>query len=240
MKKLIMKVGLIIMALATMITMNACSKINKDTAKDVCNALSEKYGEEFVAVKIGDRFNKDSAKLYVYPVKNENILFTAKINRNTGAVEDNYIEEKVYCAVEDIFAESFAEHKITVASRCMAVTRNQLSVEDGEYTPKGFSDKYGIDHYTVYLAIKSGEYTAQDVISALKAVSEAIDVQIVTVAYVFDDAGYESCAKTIKEDPEISATMIEALSPMSSFDAIADNNGCSISENELAEKLGRS
>ena len=42
MKKIIMKVGLIIMALTTMVTMSACSKINNDTANDVCSALSEK------------------------------------------------------------------------------------------------------------------------------------------------------------------------------------------------------
>lgn len=52
MKKIIMKVGLIIMALTTMVTMSACSKINNDTANDVCAALSEKYGESFVAVKL--------------------------------------------------------------------------------------------------------------------------------------------------------------------------------------------
>lgn len=52
MKKIIMKVGLIIMALTTMVTMSACSKINNDTANDVCSALSEKYGESFVAVKL--------------------------------------------------------------------------------------------------------------------------------------------------------------------------------------------
>ena len=83
------------MALTTMVTMSACSKINNDTANDVCSALSEKYGESFVAVKIGDRFNTDSAKLYVHPADNEDILFTARINKDTGAVEDNYIEEKV-------------------------------------------------------------------------------------------------------------------------------------------------
>lgn len=86
MKKIIMKVGLIIMALTTMVTMSACSKINNDTANDVCSALSEKYGESFVAVKIGDRFNTDSAKLYVHPADNEDILFTARINKDTGAV----------------------------------------------------------------------------------------------------------------------------------------------------------
>lgn len=105
MKKIIMKVGLIIMALTTMVTMSACSKINNDTANDVCSALSEKYGESFVAVKIGDRFNTDSAKLYVHPADNEDILFTARINKDTGAVEDNYIEEKVNYQVEEYFEE---------------------------------------------------------------------------------------------------------------------------------------
>ena len=154
MKKIIMKVGLIIMALTTMVTMSACSKINNDTANDVCSALSEKYGESFVAVKIGDRFNTDSAKLYVHPADNEDILFTARINKDTGAVEDNYIEEKVNYQVEDTLKNAFELNGISAASRCMVVTRDTLSVETEEYTPQTFSEKYGFTNYTVYLALK--------------------------------------------------------------------------------------
>ena len=217
MKKIIMKVGLIIMALTTMVTMSACSKINNDTANDVCSALSEKYGESFVAVKIGDRFNTDSAKLYVHPADNEDILFTARINKDTGAVEDNYIEEKVNYQVEDTLKNAFELNGISAASRCMVVTRDTLSVETEEYTPQTFSEKYGFTHYTVYLVLKDGTYPAHDVLNAVKFAND-----------------------TIGGNLDISITMIEAISPISSFDVNVEQGMCSITEDELSEKLGRS
>ena len=146
------------MALITMITMNACSKVNKDTANDVCKALEEKYGEPFESVKIGDRFNTNSAKLYIHPVHNKEMLFVAKINKETGIVEDNYVEEKVYHQVEGVIAESFEKNGISVAARCLIVSGEILSDEVGEFTPSTFKDKYQFDHYTIYLIIEEGNF----------------------------------------------------------------------------------
>lgn len=240
MKKIIMKVGLIIMALTTMVTMNACSKINNETANDVCTALSEKYGESFVAVKIGDRFNTDSAKLYVHPADNENILFTARINKDTGAVEDNYIEEKVNYQVEDILKSAFKQEGISVTSRCMVVTKDPISAEVDEYTPKSFSERYSFDHYTIYLVLKDDAYSAADALSAVRSANETIGVKLVIAGYVFREDGYSKCASDIQSTPDISTTMIEALSPTSSFDVNVEQGNCSITEAELSEKLGRS
>ncbi len=240
MKKIIMKVGLIIMTLTAMITMNACSKINNETANDVCTALSEKYGESFVAVKIGDRFNNDSAKLYVHPADNESILFTARINKDTGVVEDNYIEEKVNYQVEDILKDAFAQKGISASSRCMVVTKNPFSVNNNDYTPKSFSEEYGFNHYTIYLVLKDGEYSASEILSAVKSANETVGVKLVIVGYVLGDEGYSKCVSDIQSNPDMSITMIEAKSPISSFDMNVDQGVCSISEADLSEELGRS
>lgn len=240
MKKIIMKVGLIIMALTTMITMNACSKINNETANDVCTALSEKYGESFVVVKIGDRFNTDSTKLYVHPADNESIIFTARINNDTGAIEDNYIEEKVNYQVEDILNNAFEQEGISAASRCMVVTKDPLSVEISEYTPKSFSEKYAFNHYTIYLLLKDGDYSATDILSAVKSANELVGVKLVIAGYVFGEDGYSECVAEIQSTPDMSITMIEAKSPTSSFDVNVEQGACSITEAELSEKLGRS
>lgn len=240
MKKILMKVGLIIMSLATMITMNACSKINSKTANDVCNALSEKYGESFVVVKIGDRFNTDSAKLYVHPSNNEMILFTARINKDTGAVEDNYIEEKINYQVEDILKNTFEQKRISVSSRCMVVTKDPLDVEVDEYTPKTFSEKYAVNHYTIYLVIKEGDYSVTDILSAVKSANELVGVNLVIVGYMFDEDSYLKCVSEIQSIPDMSITMIEAKFPTASFDVNVEQGNCSITDAELAEKLGRS
>lgn len=240
MKKIIMKVGLIIMALTTMITMNACSKINNETANDVCNALSEKYGESFVAVKIGDRLNTDSAKLYVCPADNESIIFTARINKDTGTVEDSYTEEKVNYQVEDILKNAFKQEGISAASRCMAVTKDPLSVEISEYTPKNFSERYGFSHYTIYLVLNDGNYSASDILNAVQSANEAVGVKLVIAGYVLGEDSYSECVSEIQSTPDMSITMIEAKSPIFSFDVNVEHGVCSITEAELSEKLGRS
>lgn len=228
------------MALITMITMNACNKINNETANDVCDALSEKYGEFFNAIKIGDRFNTDSAKLYVHPTDNENILFVARINKDTGEVEDNYVEEKVNYQVEDIIKDSFAENGIVVSSICMVVTKDPIDAVNGDYTPKSFSEEYGFDHYTIYLVLKSGDYSASDILNSVKSANEATDVKLLIIAYVFSEDGYSECASVIQENPEMSITMIEERSPVSSFSIKVEQGECSISETELAKELGGS
>ena len=235
-----MKVGLIIMALTTLITMNACSKINKEIANDVCVALAEKYGESFAVTKIGDRFNTNSAKLYVYPTTNENVVFIAKINNKTGIVEDNYVEEKVNFQVEDILRESFEKNGIIVASRSMVITRDPLNVENDEYTPKNFSEKYGFDHYTIYLALRGGNYSAEEILNAIKTANEKIGVKLVIAAYVFDETNFSECATDLQEIPDMSLTLIEAKSPLLSFDVNVEHGSCSITESELSNKLRRS
>lgn len=240
MKKIIMKVGLVIMALSAMITMNACSKINKETANDVCAALSEKYGESFVAIKIGDRFNTGSAKLYVHPADDDKILFTARIDKNTGAVDDNYMEEKVNYQVEDILKNAFKQEGISAVARCMVVTKDPLSVEIGEYTPKSFSDKYAFDHYTIYLVLKDGAYSAADIIRAVRTANERIGVKLVIAGYLFSGDSYLDCKTEMESIPDIGITMIESKSPLSSFDVNVEQGNCSITEAELSQKIGRS
>lgn len=234
-----MKVGLIIMALATTITMSACSRINNEIAEDVCNALTQKYEESFVAVKIGDRFDTQSAKIYVHPADNDDILFTAKIDRNTGVVKDDYIEEAVNYKVELAVADAFFKRDIAASSRCMVVTKNPICAEKGDYSPKEFCEKYGFDHYTIYLIVKDGSYDANSLLSAITAVNEVVGVKLVIAGYVFAEDGYVECAVAMKDNPDMSITMIEAISPITSFDIIVECGKCSISEDELSENLGR-
>ena len=162
--------------------------------------------ENLCCCKIGDRFNTDSAKLYVHPADNEDILFTARINKDTGAVEDNYIEEKVNYQVEDTLKNAFELNGISAASRCMVVTRDTLSVEtERNIHLKPLSEKYGFTHYTVYLVLKDGTYTAHDVLNAVKFANDTIGVKLVIAGYVFEDDGYSKCVS------EIQSTRISVL-----------------------------
>lgn len=240
MKTIIRKVGVIIMAITTTIFMGACSELNKDTSDKVCRALNEKYGETFVVTAIGDRLNTDGAKLYVHPADNKDLLFTARINRETGVVDDNYIEEKVNYKVESIVADSFDKRNISVNSRCMVVTKEPLIVENEDYTPLGFKETYNFDHYTLYLVIRQGDFTAADLLAAFENANNSVGVKLVMICYIFEPENYSACIEEMKIYAEMGATMIKSHSPVSAFNVIAENGVCSVTESELAEKTGRS
>lgn len=235
MKTIIRKVGVIIMAITTTIFMGACSELlNKDTSDKVCRALNEKYGETFVVTAIGDRLNADGAKLYVHPADNKDLLFTARINRETGVVDDNYIEEKVNYKVESIVADSFDKRNISVNSRCAVVTQEPLIVENEDYTPVGFKEKYNFDHYTLYLVIRQGDFTAADLLAAFENANNSVGVELVMICYIFEPENYSACVEEMKIYAEMGATMIESHSPVSAFNVIAENGVCSVTESELA------
>ena len=240
MRNFIKKVSLIIMGLTTMITMSGCSMVNQMTGNKVCAALEEKYGEPFVATRIGDRINTGSATLIVHPADNEDLLFTAKIYKGTGEVEDDYIEEKVNAQVEEILKDSFAQYGITASSRCMVVTRNPIAFENYEYTPKSFSEEYGLDDYYILIMLKDGEYSASDILNAVKLTHETVGVKLVIGGYILDDKGYFECVSYMKTNPEINDTIIKNKSPICLFSLNVNQGVCSITEDELSEKLGRS
>ena len=240
MRNFIKKVGLIIMGLTTMITMSACSMVNQMTGNKVCAALEEKYGEPFVATRIGDRINTGSATLIVHPADNEDLLFTAKIYKGTGEVEDNYIEEKVNVQVEEILKDSFAQYGITASSVCSVVTRNPIAFENYEYTPKSFSEEYGFDDYFIYLILKDGDYSASDILSAVKLTHETVGVKLVISGYILDDEGYFACVSDMKTYADLTDAMIKDRSPICLFGLNINQGMCSITEDELSEKLGRS
>lgn len=222
------------------INLAACGKTDKQTSDEVCKALEEKYGEEFVASKIGDRYNTGGAKLYVSPKDNEDMVFVATIDEETGEVEDGYLTEKVNFEIETTIADCFDDEDVTVVSSCMVVTNDPLEVEVDEYTPKTFSEEYDFDDYTVYLIIEDDNLTAEKICNAMENVYEEIGVKIIVAGYIFESDDFDVCSEQIEEIPDISYTLIEKHSPIAEFNLIVNDDGCSINSDELAEKIGMS
>lgn len=213
MKKIIMKVGLIIMALTTMVTMNACSKINNETANDVCTALSEKYGESFVAVKIGDRFNTDSAKLYVHPADNETLVFSARIDKDSGKVEDNYIRVIIASEFKNKIKENLVAYQIpcelNVSLLCHDAsdeTNTKISVDD-------FAEKYSLSGITVYLPVKSSlidEDAIEDIVVAFKKANETFGINVSVMVYRISDEKFDACVEDMSSYPDITNTWFDS------------------------------
>lgn len=237
MKKIIIKVGIIIMALVSMINMNACSKLNSETANEVCSALADKYGETFVAVKIGDRFNTDHAKLYVHPENDEKLIFVAEIDRDTKLVEDDYIVQKVNREVDKFINRCSTEQGLTVSSNCCVITREPLQVVSGDWTPETFWQEYSFDFYFVYLLVNAEGVDIEKLYSVMEKSGIELNVDIRFKVYVFDGNNYQKCIEDIQLEPDANTTIIEKHNPISSCWNDVTNGSCSITKEELKEAL---
>lgn len=229
-KKTIMKVGLMIMAITTMITMNACSKIDNETANDVCAALAEKYGEDFVAVKIGDRFNTDHAKLYIYPINNESLLFTATINKDTKLVEDDYIIQRVNNIVDNTIAGELKKQELTGYANCCVVTREPIQTDIVYETPKAFQEEYKFENFLIYLCVSENNLNAKRLYDTIKNSVSELGVTVRYRVYVFKESDYKNCVEKIKTMPDANATAIEKFTPIKNFWVDVNNDDISLSE----------
>lgn len=211
--KTIMKVGLIIMALTTMVTMNACSKINNETANDVCAALSEKYGESFVAMKIGDRFNTDSAKLFVHPADDESLVFSARINKDSGKVEDNYIRAIIANEFKNEIKENLAAYQVPCGLNVGLLCHDASDETNTKISVNDFAEKYSLSGITVYLPVKSSfipEDAIDDIVTAFKKTNETFGINVSAMVYRISDEQYDACVEDMSSYPDITNTWFDS------------------------------
>lgn len=226
------------MALTAMISMNACSRINDNIAKEVCDALEIKYGEEFKVLKIGDRLNTNHTKLYVYPVDNEDIVFTAIIDRDTREVEDDYVVEKVNCQVEKEVNKAFELYDIKVFSSSYIIDKNEIITKSNNYTPRELYEDNAFDHYSIHLIIEGSKCDAIKIQEAIKKANLKIGVNLLIHIYVFDEENYYDCLQEFIDLPKVNSSIVNQHSPYSVFDVRIRDGQIDLSNAEIEVELG--
>lgn len=238
MKMMIMKAGLILMALTTMITMAACSQINNATVNDVCKALAEKYGENFVAAYIGDRLNTGYAKLLLHPENDDSLLFTAKMDRKSKSVEDDYVIQKVNAKVDQVVNQCMEDVGIKAYSISMVITPNTLVVEPGDYSPEEFQRQYTFERYTVYLLVNKADCDGEKLFAALAESHAALNVKLRYRVFVLEEENYQKCVSAVKNEPDANPTTIEKHMPVAEVWLDVDHGEISITKDEFLASIG--
>lgn len=230
----IKKVGLIIMA-AALVTMSACTKINKDTANEVCSYLESQYGCKFVASQIGDRLNKSTAKLYVYPENNSEIVFTAVIDTN-GNITEDYVNHLVLYTIETSIQDSFNSNGMSCAANAV-ITEDDVHENDTNITVQEFVAKNNIDTVFVRIVLDEATLDATSVIKALEDASKNCGADLAVSAYVLSSDSYQQCKNDFVTYPSVGATQIESYNPISSFSTVVKDGISSLTMNELTDAL---
>ena len=83
---------------------------NRDISNAITKMLKDKYGEEFEVKMIGNRygtFDDNAVTTYCFPKSNENLLFTATMNKEQTVLEDDFYLRKVTFDLEENIKSEF-------------------------------------------------------------------------------------------------------------------------------------
>ncbi len=89
--------------------LTGCTDIFLDVPELVVKTLNEKYGEEFVATSIGNRWNTGRATVVCHPQNDENMNFQAVYDYSTKEVSDNYKSRKFCRQFDEELSASYKE-----------------------------------------------------------------------------------------------------------------------------------
>ena len=182
---------------------------NEELIELIQNKLREKYKKEFKIKKIGNRYGthtNDTVTTYSCPKDDENMLFTAKLNKEKTILEDDYLLRKVSYELEENIKKEFIQNDIEVLVKNKIIGKSQLkellSVQEFINNNKG----------TNFLAyIISFEKIS---IETLKNVYEKLEqkykgIYLKTLIYVINEKKYGELCEEIKQSPTITETTIE-------------------------------
>ena len=115
-KGIVKKASVIIM-ISSILSVAGCSGLNERQTKQMTEALEEKYGIEFKAAKIGNRWNQDSATIICYPKDNPELMFKTTLYKD-GTIWEGYMARAVGRQVEDLVNSKFKARGIDSQTFC--------------------------------------------------------------------------------------------------------------------------
>ncbi len=214
------------------------TKLNEEQATYATEYLKEKYKENFIVDKIGARFNRDGAKLYVYPENNRDILFTVYIDKYSKEISEDYIEQKVNHQVIEKVKDALTSKKMIVDGYSVLGMEKFLNPENKEFTPESFYKAYDFGYYAIYLIIDNENINVKDFYETLVNVATDLSVNLVFMINIFDKDNYKLCSDELKEYPALSLTMIEKHSPIKSFSMSFKEGKSSFKFSDFQKEVG--
>ena len=211
------KVVLAIIMSISSLSFLSCTNLNKTIADEVCVELRDRYGVEFVAVKIGDRLNTDSATLILYPKDNPELRIVAKIDRSTRIVTDDYYQQIICDRLRREIEKSLYLHQINATARVFAIISEGKKPDSSDMSFPDLLHLCDFDYYLLFLAIEDSiEYTEELVRSYISELCTQENISIGVYCYVFDAQQYQLCKDELLENPLISETQMRQFNPINS------------------------
>lgn len=230
-KNILKKVSGVVMALS-IFSLIGCSEIDKQQAADVEKLLQEKYDQEFKATHIGERYgtaSNDTVTTYLHPSNNENVVFSAVMNKDGELVSDSYIPRLISDQLNQILKEELASKGIESDTYTFIMNneKSSFSETNPDISLKDYVTTYKPQYFSGHMIVKeSPDLTPEQFEAALSAVYEAglNTIYQVGVRVIAADE-YAKCLEEFKQLPEVSSSWFLDYNVVDEFDAVLDPNG---------------
>ena len=209
MKKIIKRIGVIVMAFMVAANMAACIGLDQIQAKQVEQALEARYGEEFKVTRIGNRLGSgepDTVEAYCHPVANPDIVFRARIDIDGNLLNDPYPSAVLKYQMEEYLMQSFEADGMEVQINGYFDMSNAVGdykeIDVWAEDAVAQSVQYGLC-YCMDIAMKdtgNNEEMAKAIYHSAESVLDIDeDIRVFMAVYIIESDRYEECKELARQ-----------------------------------------
>jgi len=198
----------------TPVTREEYLELNQVMMNQAEAVLKEKYGTDFIATHIGDRFDSDTARIYLHPAEEESLVFTALLAYD-GSVRDDFVSCMMLFRLKQDLLAHLSDAGINGDVNCV-FPRPVWDEADPGISPEKFLQKYAVDRVLVRLILAEGT-TGETVQDTLEEYSRTCPLDLMVNGFVLGESGMEECRKIFSAYPSVSEDWIRKFGPTESF-----------------------
>lgn len=182
---------------------------NAEVSEVIISKLKKKYQKEFTVKMIGNRFGTytdDTVTTYCSPKDNENLIFTATLNKEQTKLEDDYELRHVAFELEEEIKEEFKKMNIEVMVKAEVIGKNKI---DEFLSVQEFIKKFKGTSFLTYI-ISNNAIAEETLNKVYKHIEEKYqDIYLKTLLYAVGEEGFKQCYEIYKNSPGITDSIIE-------------------------------
>lgn len=181
---------------------------NSEISDVITEKLKEKYNEEFAVKMIGNRYGTaydNTVTTYCFPRNNENLLFTAIMNKEQSVLEDDYYLQKVTFELEENIRNEFTENNINTVVKTEIIGLNKL---EKELSVQEFIKKYNTTNFISHIICQDN--VPEDILKNIynKLENKYKNIHLKTSVYFIDKNKFEDFFDVAKKMPSVTNSII--------------------------------
>lgn len=214
-----------------MISIGACTQLNKQTAADVCEQLQSRYGIPFTATHIGGRLDSDTATLYVHPADSDSPIFTAVIDPK-GNMQEDYVPRIILTQIETSIQDAFSAQNMACTASANITSR--IEEQDAEISVEDFLARHGHPNILIYLVFDASTVDASKIIPVMNNCSRTLGLTFAVYGYALSPERYASYVEDSAPSPTTTDAAIKDYEPAASFATAFRSGVCDMTAEELS------